>query len=658
MCYNTLTDPFAFAHLPITMADPAPPVILLAFARSEDPRFQGLPRLPEEARLLREALEPAEAAGQIKLEIRQDATLDDILRAFDRYRGRIAIFHFAGHTDDETLLAERLLGAEALLAAVHAQSELKLVFLNACENQAQAAGLHAAGVPAAIVTTEEVEDDLCPAFAVRFYRALAGGFTLAEAFDKARLAAEGEAFERSGGFDHGPWLLSTPDPAAGAWRLPLPARDQWLQMIEQQYGQQVQHIDTQGAAYIGGSVNTGGGNFAGGNLTVVQQAPAFRPPLDLPEPAPHFQDREAELARLVADIQPGQVITLCGPGGIGKTSLAAEAIRRLASANELVSRFPDGVLFHTFYHQPTADEAFQYIATAFGEEMKPTAGLAAKRALSGRTALLVLDGTENARSPDDLAAVRAIRGKCGVLVTSRARDDALDRREDVKPLPLDDAVVLLQAWGGKRAADRGAAVRICELVGELPLAVRLAGSVLSKEELDAADYLHMFLEKTPLSGLNRGQRQAESVPLLLQRSTERLSETARNALGVVGLLAFAPFDRAPIAAALDISTEAATAALGELVRYSLVSRPGDSYEVTHRLVHTYARTQAAPGAAVINRLALILRSHGRGRERPGTAGLCRPRLPPRPHRGCAGGSVHGRTVGSGAADYLGDARLP
>mgnify|MGYP000868857950 CR=1 FL=1 len=95
------------------MVDPAPPVILLAFASSEDPRFQSLPRLPEEARLLRDVLEPAETEGLIKLEIRQNATLDDILRAFDRHRGRIAVFHFAGHTDDQTFLAERLLGAAA-----------------------------------------------------------------------------------------------------------------------------------------------------------------------------------------------------------------------------------------------------------------------------------------------------------------------------------------------------------------------------------------------------------------------------------------------------------------------------------------------------------------------------------------------------------------
>ena len=368
-------------------------------------------------------------------------------------------------------------------------------------------------------------------------------------------------------------------------------RDNWLQIIESQYVQQVQETDTQGGAYIAGSVATAGGDFIGRDKIVVQPAPAhFAHRSTCRSLRPIFRIGRQVLARLMADLQPGQVITLCGPGGIGKTSLAAEAIQRLASANELAKRFPDGVLFHTFYRHPTADEAFQYIATAFGEELKPTPALAARRALSGRTALLVLDGAESA---DDLDAVRAIHGQCGVLVTSRSRDDALAQREDVAPLPLDDAIILLQAWGGKRAADQNAASRICELVGELPLAVRLAGSSLNKDEIDAADYLSLFLEKTPLSALDRGQRQAESVPLLLQRSTERLSETARSALGVIGLLAFAPFEREPIAAALDISIEAAITALGELVRYSLVSRPGDSYEVTHRLVHTYARQEAS-----------------------------------------------------------------
>ena len=72
---------------------------------------------------------------------------------------------------------------------------------------------------------------------------------------------------------------------------------------------------------------------------------------------------------------------------------------------------------------------------------------------------------------------------------------------------------------------------------------------------------------------------------------------------IVGLLAFAPFDRALIAAALAISAEDATRVLGELVRYSLLARPGDRYEVTHRLVHTYARERLAPPPATVARLA-------------------------------------------------------
>ena len=56
---------------------------------------------------------------------------------------------------------------------------------------------------------------------------------------------------------------------------------------------------------------------------------------------------------------------------------------------------------------------------------------AAQRAMAGRTALLMLDGAENA---DDLGAVLAVRGGCGVLVTSRRRQDASAGWEDIAPL--------------------------------------------------------------------------------------------------------------------------------------------------------------------------------------------------------------------------------
>ena len=43
-------------------------------------------------------------------------------------------------------------------------------------------------------------------------------------------------------------------------------------------------------------------------------------PLQRPPRAKHFTGRERELAQLLDDLQPGRVVTLCGPGGIGKTA--------------------------------------------------------------------------------------------------------------------------------------------------------------------------------------------------------------------------------------------------------------------------------------------------------------------------------------------------
>ena len=120
------------------------------------------------------------------------------------------------------------------------------------------------------------------------------------------------------------------------------------------------------------------------------------PALQHPERADHFTGRQDELDQLVPTLQPGQVITLCGPGGVGKTALAAEAVWPLAPGDTPPERFPDGVIFHTFYNQPQVAVALEHIARTLGEEPRPDALEAARRALASRTLLLVLDGAENA----------------------------------------------------------------------------------------------------------------------------------------------------------------------------------------------------------------------------------------------------------------------
>jgi tetratricopeptide (TPR) repeat protein len=323
-------------------------------------------------------------------------------------------------------------------------------------------------------------------------------------------------------------------------------------------------------------------------------------PLQRPPRATHFTGRETELAQLLARLQPSQVVTLCGPGGVGKTALTAEALWSLAPSDALPERFRDGIIFHTFYNQPEAALALEAIARAYGEEPKPSPRDAAARALSGRVALLILDGAENA---DDLGAVLSVAGRCGVLVTTRRHTDAPAEWEDIKPLPNPQAVQLLQAWGGDCAADQAAAQRICTLVGALPLAVRLAGRYMAQRGEEAADYL-TWLEETPLAALHFGDRQCESAQVLMERSAAQLSQAARAALGVAGILALASFDRAAVAAALEVSVPAAGRALGELVDYGLLLRGEEGrYQASHALVHTYARERLGPAIEVIERLA-------------------------------------------------------
>ena len=62
-----------------------------------------------------------------------------------------------------------------------------------------------------------------------------------------------------------------------------------------------------------------------GGIHFYSLAQGQRPgnPLQRPPRAKHFTGRAAELARLLEALRPGEVVTLCGPGGIGKTALAA-----------------------------------------------------------------------------------------------------------------------------------------------------------------------------------------------------------------------------------------------------------------------------------------------------------------------------------------------
>lgn len=342
-------------------------------------------------------------------------------------------------------------------------------------------------------------------------------------------------------------------------------------------------------------------------------------PLQRPVPAESFTGREGELAQLLAELQPGCAVNLYGPAGVGKSALAAAAVWKLSPGQNAPAAFPDGIFYHNFYNQPRVDIALEYIARILGETPTPSPYEAVQRALAGRQALLVFDGAEQA---DDLGGLLAVRGDCGILLTSQHPLEEVTVCREVEPLSSSEAMALLQAWGGYRATDKSMTEPICELLGGLPLAVRLAGQYLSAQKESAA-HLLAWLESTPLASLPAEQRQQESLGLLLGHSLSQVSETAQQALALVGLLALAPFDPNMVVKTLTIEPNQGVLAsvrklfkqkaeetipdvnraLDKLVDYGLLRQNGQRYAVSHPLIHTYARQQLTPPTKTVRRLA-------------------------------------------------------
>ena len=354
---------------------------------------------------------------------------------------------------------------------------------------------------------------------------------------------------------------------------------------------------------------------------VAQQTQALVPPLQRPDRVEKFIGHEEELAQLLKNLQPGKIVTLHGLGGVGKSALAAEAVWQMTPADIPPDNFPDGVIYHNLYNQPRVDIALEGIARLFYEAPRPTAYDAAEKALAERKVLLVLDGVEQA---DDLPGLLAVRGNCGVLLITRQDHKALTeaQRLEIVPLPLDQAVALLQSWNVMRGPDQVAAQVICELIGKLPLAIQLIKYYLATHKEKAADYLE-WLQQTPLTNMDPAQRPYECIPVLLEHTLIQVSETAQQALAVAGLLALQPFDKEVIVGTLTIKANQGlltalrgifkqeaeekmpdvSLAIRELVNYGLLQPVGKRYQISHPLIHAYARQHLTAPEQSIRQLA-------------------------------------------------------
>lgn len=164
------------------------PVIFLVFAND---REKYLYNLKLEQRGIRDALRSAEEAGLCEVVYENNTTIGDIFDVFQKYRDRIAIFHYGGHADDYLLLLESEAGERAsahsggLVSFLARQKNLQLVFINGCCSKPQALDLIKTGVPAVVGTSQPIDDAIATEISPRFYKGLASGLAIDRAWRDA-----------------------------------------------------------------------------------------------------------------------------------------------------------------------------------------------------------------------------------------------------------------------------------------------------------------------------------------------------------------------------------------------------------------------------------------------------------------------------------------
>jgi len=83
-------------------------------------------------------------------------------------------------------------------------------------------------------------------------------------------------------------------------------------------------------------------------------------PSNLPDPGTPLLGRDADLTALIGLLEQHRVVTVTGPGGIGKTRTAIEVCHRLAS------RFLDGIAFVSLAAVTDVSDLMPALANALG----------------------------------------------------------------------------------------------------------------------------------------------------------------------------------------------------------------------------------------------------------------------------------------------------
>ncbi|GHE80378.1 LuxR family transcriptional regulator [Amycolatopsis deserti] len=335
---------------------------------------------------------------------------------------------------------------------------------------------------------------------------------------------------------------------------------------------------------------------------------ASRPTGNLPSLASSFVGRQRELAEVKRRMEASRLLTLTGPGGVGKTRLSVQAgiLARRA--------FPDGVWLVDLAALEDPARLADAVAAALGVKEQSTR--LAKEQLAGHLAdrhlLMILDNCEHLVVACAGLVDCLLRRAPGLRVLATSRQPLGIPGEQilvVDPLPVPapgtlpptdllaryEAVALLVDRASAvrpefelTEANSGAVARLCARLDGLPLAIELAATRLRSLSVEQVadrldDRFHLLARGNP-AALSRQQ----TLRALMDWSYDLCTEPERTLWARLSVFP-GEFDLAAvegICSGSGIDAPAVLDLLDDLVAKSVVAARPDSPRARYRLLET------------------------------------------------------------------------
>jgi tetratricopeptide (TPR) repeat protein len=331
----------------------------------------------------------------------------------------------------------------------------------------------------------------------------------------------------------------------------------------------------------------------------IGEAVLLPTPNQLPPDIKFFTGRTKEIDELKKALSNDQsVIAICslwGMGGIGKSALAIHV------ANQMYHEgyFQDGILFANL-GEISVDDALVIFIQAFnyGERQIPKSHQGKvslyRSLLRGKKVLILID---NVKDEEQALPFLVNEPTISIIFTSRKHLVALTEYSalirDLDVFSVDEAKELLEKRLGTRYKTEPLAVsRICQLAGNLPLAISLAASSLADQK--KWPILQKYVERLDesenlLDAFSRTTSKERSLRRVFQLSYETLSQDQKEDIVLLTLLEKNNFGSSGLVALTGKKKNDAIDQLDEFVNLSLLLRSDFGGYRFHDLILSFAK---------------------------------------------------------------------